>query len=85
MVKMMKNVLVGAVVSLLIAGCAMQPQKTWYKEGITEEQFSRDQISCRQYGMASGMANGLAGNMFVATWVRDETEKCLRNFGYDRQ
>ena len=75
-----------AIISIAIAltGCAVQ-QKVWVKDGTTQEQFQRDQMSCRQYGMQSAMANGLAGNMFVEVWIQDETSTCLRNLGYQLQ
>ena len=81
----MKNVLFFAVVALSIGGCATQPPKVWYKDGGTEEQFRRDQMSCRQYGMQSAQTNGLAGNMFVEIWISDEANKCLQNLGYMQQ
>lgn len=76
----MKLILTIAVASLA-AGCAVQP-KVWTKPGATEDQFQRDKMNCRNYGMQSAMANGLAGNMFVEVWVNRETETCLQNLGY---
>lgn len=78
----MKNGFIGLVVAVLVAGCATPPPKVWQKEGSTAEQFRRDQMSCRQYGMQSATANGLAGNMFVGMWINDETVKCLSGLGY---
>jgi hypothetical protein len=72
------------IVVTTTAGCATQP-KVWYKAGATQEQFQRDQMNCRQYGMQSAMANGLAGNMFVEIWIQQETAKCLQNLGYQLQ
>lgn len=80
----MKNAPSFAVAVLLIAGCATQAPTVWYKDGATEEQFRRDQMSCRQYGMQSAQANGLAGNIFVEIWISDEATKCLKNLGYQQ-
>jgi hypothetical protein len=67
-----------------LSGCAAMPPapKTWYKEGATEEQFRRDMMYCRQYGMQSAQSNGLAGNMFVESWVQREANNCLTGLGY---
>jgi len=65
-----------------LAGCATGQPKVWNKPGATADQFGRDQLQCRQYGMQSAMANGLAGNLFVEIWVIQETERCLTNLGY---
>lgn len=81
----MKNALLIAAVALSIVGCATRPPKVWYKDGGTEEQFRRDQMCCRQYGMQSAQANGLAGNMFVEMWISDEATKCLQNLGYQQR
>ena len=81
----MKNALLFATVALSIVGCATQPPKIWYKDGATEEQFRRDQMSCQQYGMQSAQTNGLTGNMFVGIWISDEATKCLQNLGYKQQ
>ena len=81
----MKIALLCLTASLSVAGCATQPPKTWYKDGATDDLFRRDQMSCRQYGMQSASTNGLAGNMFVELWVRDETTKCLQNLGYQQR
>lgn len=70
------------LVMLMLTGCAAQQQKPWYKEGGTEEQFRRDSMACQQYGMNSATANGVAGNMFVSIWIRDEAIKCMNNLGY---
>jgi hypothetical protein len=78
----MKAKLLIVVLTLSVVGCATRPPKVWYKEGATEEQFRRDQMSCRQYGMQSAQSNGLAGNMFVEVWISDEAAKCLQNLGY---
>lgn len=81
----MKNSLLFTAVALSVVGCATQPPKVWYKDGGTEEQYRRDQMSCRQYGMQSAQANGLAGNMFVEIWISDEATKCLQNLGYQQR
>jgi hypothetical protein len=78
----MKNLVTCVVVFLVVAGCATQQPKVWYKAGATQETFRRDQMSCRQYGMQSAMANGLSGNMFVEVWIQKEADECLRNLGY---
>ena len=63
---------------LSLGGClALPSQKTWYKSGATEEQFRRDMVSCRQYGMQSAQANGLAGNLFVEAWIQQQANECL--------
>lgn len=68
----------------LLSGCAAMPPApvTWYKDGGTEEQFRRDMIYCRQYGMQSAQSNGLAGNFFVGSWIQRETNSCLTGLGY---
>lgn len=71
------------LVSFFVTGCAIQPQKPLYKDGATQEDFRRDSLTCRQYGMQSAMTNGLAGNMFVEIWIKDETKKCLNNLGWE--
>lgn len=65
-------------------GCAaMVPTPiVWEKPGATQEQFMRDQMTCRQYGMQSATTNGLAGNLFVESWIQRETGNCLRGLGY---
>lgn len=70
------------LISVLAAGCATPQPVIWYKDGATEEQFRRDQMQCRQYGMQSAQANGLAGNMFVEMWISREAASCLQNLGY---
>ena len=78
----MKSKLLIVALALSVVGCATRTPKVWHKDGATEEQFRRDQMSCRQYGMQSAQANGLAGNMFVEVWISDEATKCLQNLGY---
>ena len=78
----MKSKLLIVALALSVVGCATRPPKVWHKDGATEEQFRRDQMSCRQYGMQSAQANGLAGNMFVEVLISDEATKCLQNLGY---
>lgn len=72
------------LVACSLVGCAAQHPQVWRKDGATEEQFRRDQLTCRQYGMQSAAANGLNGNLFVETWIRDETAKCLSGLGYSQ-
>ena len=77
--------IIAVVLTLALCGCAetaTQPQKVWYKDGATQDESRRDQMSCRQYGMQSAQAHGLAGNMFVEWWILDETKKCLTDLGY---
>ena len=71
-------------VPIIFNGCAAvpPPPKTWYKEGTTQEQFRRDMIYCRQYGMQSAQSNGLSGNMFVEAWIQREANSCLTGLGY---
>lgn len=71
-----------ALVVVLMAGCAAPQPKVWYKDGASVEQFRRDQIACRQYGMQSAQANGLSGNLFVELWISREAEGCMRGLGY---
>ena len=78
----MKRALFSLVPILLTVGCATQPAKPWYKDGTSEEQFRRDNLTCRQYGMQSATTNGLGGNMFDEIWIRDEAAKCLQGLGY---
>lgn len=65
-----------------LAGCATAPPLIWEKEGTTEEQFRRDSVTCKQVGMQSAQVNGLTGNVFVGSWIRDETIRCMRELGY---
>jgi hypothetical protein len=81
----MKSKLIIAALTFSIVGCATLPPKVWYKDGATEDQFRRDQLTCRQYGMQSAQANGLAGNLFVEMWINDEATKCLQNLGYQQR
>ena len=69
------------ILAALLAGCAT-PGRTYYKEGVTQEQFGRDQIACRQYGMQSVMSNGLSNNMFSEIWVQKEAGNCMAGLGY---
>ena len=73
-----------SILFLLLSGCNVMPPppKTWYKEGATEDQFRKDMMYCRQYGMQSAQANGLAGNMFVESWIQREANSCLSGLGY---
>jgi hypothetical protein len=70
------------ILSFMVFGCATTQPKVWYKSGATEDTARRDKMNCRQYGMQSAMANGLAGNLFVEVWIQDETAKCMRELGY---
>lgn len=70
------------IVYSMIAGCAVQPPKIWQKDGGTQEQFARDKLYCRQYGMQSATANGMANNMFVETWISREAGNCMQTLGY---
>ena len=82
----MQKVLFVTVLAVALTGCATTQQpKVWNKSGATQEQFMRDQMQCRQYGMQSAQANGLAGNMFVELWISREAEGCLRSLGYTSQ
>jgi hypothetical protein len=65
--------------SLILASCA---KSIWVKPGATQEDFRRDSLACRQYGMQSAMANGLSGNMFVEGWIAKERDGCLRDLGW---
>lgn len=78
----MKGIALGVAAILTVSGCAVQPQKNWYKNDTTQEQFRRDHMACRQYGMQSAQTNGLAGNAFVEMWIGDETATCLKGLGY---
>jgi len=77
-----RGVLAGVV--LVLAGCAvpMAQPRYWSKPDGTPDQFNRDALTCRQYGMQSAMANGLAGNLFVESWIQEETQRCLLRLGY---
>jgi hypothetical protein len=75
------KMLVVIMIALTLLGCA-GPQKFWYREDATIDQTNRDRMACRQYGMQSAMANGLAGNMFVEMWIQGETRTCMQNLGY---
>lgn len=77
----MKSKILLAASTLILSACATQ-QTNFSKPGVSEEQFMRDRMTCRQMGMQSAQANGLAGNMFVEMWIRDETIKCLKELGY---
>ena len=74
--------IIAVAIALVLSGCATQPQKVLYKEGVSEDQVMRDNVSCRQYGMQSAQANGLTENMFVEIWIRKQATQCLRDLGY---
>lgn len=78
----MKTKLLVVVLALFLVGCVAKAPKVWYKAGATDDQFRRDRLTCRQYGMQSAQANGLAGNLFVEVWVSDRTNECLQGLGY---
>ena len=77
-----KKLLIAALLSTLFGCLGLPSQKTWYKSGATEEQFRRDMMSCRQYGMQSAQANGVAGNMFVEAWIQQQANECMSGLGY---
>lgn len=73
------------ILTIGLGGCATpNGNTTWYKEGATDEQFRRDTMSCRQYGMQSAQTNGMSGNMFVEIWIQNEANDCLRKLGYSQ-
>lgn len=74
-----------ACVGALLVGCAAPAPVAWYKDGASDEQFRRDHLTCRQYGMQSAAANGLNGNLFVESWIQEEASKCLVGLGYTTQ
>lgn len=80
---MKKIIVVALTAGFLLGGCAAQPTKSWNKDGgVTPDQYGRDVMYCRQYGMQSATANGLAGNLFVETWITREAGNCMRQLGY---
>lgn len=81
----MKKILAVAIVVAALTGCAAQQPIVWDKPGATEEQFRRDSMSCRQYGMQSAMANGMSNNMFVEVWISREATNCMQNLGYTQR
>jgi hypothetical protein len=44
--------LIAAVTALSLAACATLPQKQWYKEGASPQEFSMDQGQCRAQGFS---------------------------------
>lgn len=78
----MKRQLLLIALAVSVVGCAARPPKVWLKAGATDEQFRRDRLTCRQYGMQSAQANGLSGNMFVEVWISDRAAECLQGLGY---
>ena len=78
----MKRQLLLIALAVAVVGCAARQPKVWVKAGATDEQFRRDQLTCRQYGMQSAQANGLAGNLFVELWISDRTTECLQSLAY---
>jgi len=78
----MKRQLLILALALSVVGCVATAPKVWLKAGATDEQFRRDRLTCRQYGMQSAQANGLSGNMFVEVWISDRTTECLQGLGY---
>ena len=81
----MKTIAVIVRLVAVLTGCATAPQMQWVKHGSTQEEFRRDNLACRQYGMQSAMANGLAGNLFVESWIQREAANCLMGLGYTQQ
>ena len=61
---------------------AQQQPKSWYKSGSSDDQMRRDMMACRQYGMQSAQANGLAGNLFVESWIQQQATECMSGLGY---
>ena len=57
MLKMTHGIsLIAAVMALPLATCATLPQKQWYKEGASPQEFSIDQGQCRAQGF--GISGG---------------------------
>lgn len=73
-----------ALFTLMLTGCfpITPAPKSWYKSGMSNDQMRRDMMSCRQYGMQSAQANGLAGNMFVEGWIQQQANECMTGLGY---
>lgn len=73
------------IVAICISGCAVHEyRKTWVRRDMpNQETINRDNIMCRQYGMQSATANGMAGSMFIEPWIRRESENCMRGLGYE--
>ena len=78
----MKTSILGLLVVTMMAGCAAPQPTIWNKAGGTEEQFRRDRLTCRQYGMQAAQMRGLSGNLFVEVAIMDEMRQCLRGLGY---
>lgn len=74
-----------AASAVFLVGCAAQQQRYWAKHGATQSEFQRDNLTCRQYGMQSAVANGMTNNMFVEIWIQRESANCLRLLGYTQQ
>lgn len=70
--------------TIVLVGCLGIPQAStnWNKAGTSDDQMRRDMMNCRQYGMQSAQANGVAGNLFVEAWIQQEANDCMRNLGY---
>lgn len=78
----MKASIFAVLATVLMAGCATQQPTVWNKDGGTQEQFSRDQLTCRQYAMQAAQTMGLSGNLFVGIAISRDMNDCMRSLGY---
>lgn len=84
----MKKILILSLCAgaLALSGCASpRGPVVLTKVGMTQDQFQRDYLTCRQYGMQSATAYGLAGNWFVESWIEQQAVKCMKGLGYYAQ
>jgi hypothetical protein len=72
------------ITTVIVVGCAINPvaQRQLVKAGATQEDFRRDMLTCRQYGMQSAQTNGLSGNMFVDIHIEARANECMSDLGW---
>ena len=69
---------------LAVAACASAPERKYYKEGASEEDFQRALAGCRVQGaMVPQSTDGGAGESLFQTAIMMQTiENCMRAQGY---
>ena len=70
-----------ALFLILLNGCLplAQAPKNWYKSGVSNDQMRRDMMTCRQYGMQSAQSHGVAGNLFVESWIQNAENAAMKS------
>ncbi len=67
----------------LLGGCAGKPM-AWYRDGATQEEFSRDSFECeRESWKLQKTGYGLAGEMDHSHKTRQAYMQCMQAKGYE--